>query len=145
MTFKELSTKEERNVYQFPSLLHKEKELHETLHQILPEEIANSLSPKSSTLTHLYGLPKTHKASIRMRPTLAATGTYSYNLAKCLEQKLKPLSLNENTIADAFAFADEIRTHSMNEDDILVSYDVRSFHQCTFRRDYQNLSQQRLH
>ena len=59
-----------------------------------------------------------------MRPILSATGTYNYNLAKWLEQKLKPLSLNEYTITDAFAFADEIRTHTMNEDDILVSYDV---------------------
>ena len=59
-----------------------------------------------------------------MRPILSATGTYSYNLAKWLEEKLKPLSINEYTIADAFAFADEIRTHSMNEEDILVFYDV---------------------
>ncbi|XP_044183223.1 uncharacterized protein LOC122963901 [Acropora millepora] len=60
-----------------------------------------------------------------MRPILSATGTYSYNLAKGLEEKLKPVSLvNEYTIADAFAFADEIRTHTMNEDNILISYDV---------------------
>ena len=96
--------------------------MHETLHQILPDEISNSLSPKSSRLAHLYGLPKTHKATLSMRPILSATGTYNYNLAKWLEQKLKPLSLNEYTITDAFTFADEIRTHTMNEDDILVSY-----------------------
>ena len=108
----------------FHPLLQKEKELHETLYQILPDEIANSLSPKSSRLAHLYGLPKTHKATLSMRPILSATGTYNYNLAKWLEQKLKPLSLNEYTITDAFTFADEIRTHTMNEDDILVSYDV---------------------
>ena len=34
------------------------------------------------------------------------------------------LSLNEYTINDAFAFDGEIRTLTMNEDDILVSYDV---------------------
>ena len=92
----------------FHPLLQKEKELHETLHQILPEEITNSLSPKSSTVAHLYGLPKTYKATLSMRPILSATGTYNYNLAKWLGQKLKPLSLNEFTITDAFAFADEI-------------------------------------
>ena len=48
----------------FRPLLQKEKELQEHLRQILPEEIANSLSPKSSRLTHLYGLPKTHKATL---------------------------------------------------------------------------------
>ena len=61
-----------------------------------------------------------------MRPILSATGAYNYNLAKWLEEKLKPLSINDYTITDAFAFADEIRTISVNEDDILVSYDVTS-------------------
>lgn len=91
-------------------LLQKEKELRTTLREILPEEIADTLSPKSSRLAHLYGLPKTHKATLSMRPILSATGTYNYKLAKWLEEKLKPLSINEYTITDAFVFADEILT-----------------------------------
>ena len=58
-----------------------------------------------------------------MRPILSATGTYNHKLAKWLEEKLKPLSINEYTITDAFDFADEIRNLSVNEYDILVSYD----------------------
>ena len=45
-------------------------------------------------------------------------------MAKGLEDKLKPLSVNEYTITDVFDFADEIRSSPMNEEDILVSYDV---------------------
>ena len=45
-------------------------------------------------------------------------------MAKWLEEKLKTLSVNEYTITDAFEFADEIRSIPMNEEDILVSYDV---------------------
>ena len=105
-------------------LLQKEKDVHSILHRILPQEIATSLSPKSSRLAHLYGLPKTHKAKLSMRPILSATGTYNFNLAKWLEEKLKPLSVNEYTITDVFEFADEIRSSPMNEEDILVSYDV---------------------
>ena len=59
-----------------------------------------------------------------MRPILSATATYNYKLAKWLEENLKPLSINEYTINDAFDFANEIRNLSINEDDILVSYDV---------------------
>ena len=61
-----------------------------------------------------------------MRPLLSATGTYNHKLAKWLEEKLKPISINQfpYTITDAFDFADEIRNLSVNEDDILVSYDV---------------------
>ena len=105
-------------------LLQKEKDLHSISHRILPQDIATSLSPKSSRLAHLYGLPKTHKTELSMRPILSATGTYNFNLAKCLEEKLKPLSVNEYTITDVFEFADEIRSIPMNEEDILVSYDV---------------------
>ena len=59
-----------------------------------------------------------------MRPILSATGTYNHKLAKWVEEKLKPLSINEYTITDACDFADVIRNLSVNEDDILVSYDV---------------------
>ena len=61
-----------------------------------------------------------------MRPILSASGIYNYNLVKLLEEKLKSLSINEYTVTYAFVFADEIRTISVNEDDILVSYDVTS-------------------
>ncbi|XP_044166580.1 uncharacterized protein LOC122950641 [Acropora millepora] len=81
-------------------LLQKEKDVHSILHRILPQEIATSLSRKSSRLAHLYGLPKTHKANLSMKAILSATGTYNFNLAKWLEEKLKPLSVNEYTITD---------------------------------------------
>ncbi|XP_015774439.1 PREDICTED: uncharacterized protein LOC107352642 [Acropora digitifera] len=59
-----------------------------------------------------------------MRLILSVTGTFNFNLAKWLEEKLKPLSVNEYTITDVFDFADEIRSSPMNEEDILVSYDL---------------------
>ena len=44
-----------------------------------------------------------------MRPILSATQTYNYALAKWLDTKLKPLSLNRYTVTDIFEFANEIR------------------------------------
>jgi len=61
-----------------------------------------------------------------MRPILSASGTYNYHIAKWLEEKLSPLSVNEYTINDTFGFSDEIRKFSIKENDILVSYDVTS-------------------
>jgi len=61
-----------------------------------------------------------------MRSISSTTGTENFNLAKWLEGKLKPLSAN-NTISDAFEFADEIQYVPMNEEDILFSYDVTDF------------------
>ena len=108
----------------FHPLLQKEKDVNTVLREILPKNIADSLCPKGSRLAHLYGHPKTHKANLSMRPILSATGTYNYNLAKWLEEKLKPLSVNEYTITDAISFSEEIRNLPINEDSILVPYDV---------------------
>ena len=90
----------------------------------MPKSIADSLCPKGSRLAHLYGLPKTHKPELSMRPILSATNTYNYPLAKWLEEKLKPLSTNAYTISDIFQFSEDIRNIPVDADHILVSYDV---------------------
>ena len=84
------------------------------------------ICPKSSRLAHLYGLPKTHKAELPMRPILSATGTYNFMLAKWLDEKLKPISTNEFTISDPLRFSEELRKKEIIDDEILVSYDVSS-------------------
>ena len=59
-----------------------------------------------------------------MRPILSATDTYNYALAKWLDEKLKPLSINEYTISDIFQFSEEIQHLQIGDNDFLVSYDV---------------------
>ena len=61
-----------------------------------------------------------------MRPILSATGTYNYALAKWLDEKLKPLSVNRYTISDTFSFVEEIKNLVIDQNDILVSFDVTS-------------------
>ena len=107
-------------------LLEKEKHLESVVRKILPKHVADSVCQKGSRLAHLYGLPKTHKQRLAMRPILSAMGTYNYVLAKWLDEKLKPLSVNKYTVTDVFQFADEIKALRFNEHDILVSYDVSS-------------------
>ena len=77
-------------------------------------------------MAHLYGLPKTHKEQLAMRPILSATDTYNFPLAKWLDEKLKPLSLNQYTVTDTFDFTKEIHDLKINKSKILVSYDVSS-------------------
>ena len=107
-------------------LLQEEKELSTVVQRVLPKTIADSVIQKGSRLAHLYGLPKTHKKKLAMRPILSATGTYNYKLGKWLDEKLKPLSINDHTINDIILFADELHEMEINEHDILVSYDVSS-------------------
>ena len=107
-------------------LLQKEKTVTSTVRRILPEDIAESVRPSGSRLAHLYGLPKTHKAKLAMRPILSASATYNYDLAKWLDGKLKVLSYNGNTVHDTLLFAEEVRKEKINEGELLVSYDVAS-------------------
>ena len=118
-------TKGRPPTYHHP-LLEMEKEFDSLLRRILPKPIADSLCPKGSRLAHLYGLPKTHKERLAMCPILSATQTYNYALAKWLEDKLKPLSYNQYTVSDTFQFVDEIQGLKINNNELLVSYDVTS-------------------
>ena len=70
-------------------LLQKEKHLESVVRRILPKQVADKVCTKGSRLAHLYGLPKTHKPQLAMRPILSAQGTYNYALAKWLDEKLK--------------------------------------------------------
>ena len=59
----------------YPLLLEKEKLVKSTVRRILPSAIADSVQPTGPRLAHLYGLPKTHKRQLEMRPILSAKGT----------------------------------------------------------------------
>lgn len=90
------------------------------------KQTADSVCQVGSHLAHLRGLPKTHKEKLSMRPTLSDTGTNNYALAKRLDEKLKPLSVNHYTISDTLSFTEEIQNLDINKNNILVSYDVTS-------------------
>ena len=107
-------------------LLQKEKTLDSIVRRILPKTIVDSVSPTGSRLAHLYGLRKTHKEKLAMRPILSATDTYNYPLSKWLDEKLKPLLLNQYTVTDTFDFTNENNQLKINNGEILVSYDVSS-------------------
>ena len=56
-------------------LLQKEKELESIIRRLLPKAIADTVRHTGYRLAHLYGLPKTHKDRLAMRPILPATQT----------------------------------------------------------------------
>ena len=74
-------------------LLEKEKLVNNAIKRILPKDVAESLLSQGSRLPHLYSLPKMHKKNLSVRPILSATGTYNFQLAKWLDEKLN-LSLS---------------------------------------------------
>ena len=107
-------------------LFEKEKMVSSVIRKHLLKVTADKLYPQGSRLAHLYGLPKTHKAVLRMHPILSSTATYNFTLAEWLNEKLGPLSINDYMIQDIFEFADNVRNLDIQEGDIFVSYDVSS-------------------
>lgn len=81
-------------------LLDEEKLFNNAIKRILSKDAAELLLSQGSRLAHLYGLPKTHKKNLSVRPIVSSTGTYNFQLAKWLHEKLKPLSLNHHTVTD---------------------------------------------
>ena len=70
-------------------LLEKEKDLNSAIvSRILPKSVADTVCATGPRLAHSYGLPKTHRERLAMRPILSATQTYNYALAKLRDTKL---------------------------------------------------------
>ena len=100
----------------------------------------------------MYGLAKIHKIFTdglpSFRPILSAFGTPTYKLAKFLVPILEPLTTNEYTIKDSFAFAEELQ--SFDSKLVMASFDVESLFtniplQETIDLCVENLFQDRTH
>ena len=85
------------------------------------------MRPIGAQRPRLYGLPKTHKPEVPLRPILSLVGSAEHKLARFLNNLLEPVTKRFSTYAlkDSFAFAEKIRgTPAGNT--YMVSFDVRS-------------------
>jgi hypothetical protein len=90
------------------------------------KSVYNSIRACGSFPGKLYGLPKTHKTGVPVRPILSAVTCHNYNLAKFLVPLLNPLTVSDNNISDTFQFADTIRKRVDLSPTLMVSFDVES-------------------
>ena len=75
----------------------------------LDQTTYEQIRPTGSNPARLYGLPKTHKDGVPLRPIVSCINSYTCELAKFLVGILKPLSSSEFTVKDSFDFAAEIK------------------------------------
>ncbi|CAF0802896.1 unnamed protein product [Adineta steineri] len=96
----------------------------------ISEEFCKMARPTGSNPGRLYGLPKTHKAGVPLRPVLSSIGTFNYNLAKLLKEMLSTMIQNEAIMKDSFAFVKELRSESLSElsEYKMVSFDIVSLY-----------------
>jgi len=92
----------------------------------LDKNTYDNLRAVGSNPGKLYGLPKTHKVGVPVRPILSAVTCHNYKLAKFLVPLLAPLASSEYTVSDVFSFTKEIQERSDFERTLMVSLDIES-------------------
>ena len=92
---------------------------------IITKESYNFISTFGSSPGILYGLPKTHKKDVPVRPVLSTIGSFNYNLAKFLVPIIEPLTTNQYTLKNSFEFVNDIKKKNLTNK-IMASFDITS-------------------
>ena len=94
--------------------------------KVISQEVYDKIRPTGSRPGIIYGLPKVHKDGYPLRPIISSSGTYNYNLAKFLDDLIKPLIGNTNfMLKDTFDFVNKIS--KICPDNLkMVSFDIES-------------------
>ena len=77
-------------------------------------------------MPRFYGLPKIHKVNVPLRPIVSFVNFPTYSISKFLSKIIKPLMTNRFSVKNSIDFIDRIKDVVIEEDDILVSFDVVS-------------------
>ena len=94
---------------------------------MLSQKVYNHLRPSATVCPKFHALPKFHKPNVPLRPIVASQG--SPTLATYLAEILKPLvGKSEHHVANSKEFITKIEETELDEDEILVSFDVVSLH-----------------
>ena len=96
-----------------------------TTPQIGPS-LYEKLHCNNSTPASFYGLPKIHKPERPLRPITSSIGSPTYAVSKHLVSILAPLRKNSYTVRNSSEFVHELRQYSIADDEIMVSFDVKS-------------------
>ena len=87
------------------------------------------LKPTDSPAPRFYGQPKMHKPGVPIRPIVSYSGSPLYNLNKYIANILKTYVKHENNNAkNSTTFSNYIRNVPIEDDEIMVSFDVTSLY-----------------
>ena len=97
--------------------------------KVISLKVYEAIRPTGSQRPLLYGLPKTHKQGIPLRPILSMVNSPQHPLAKWCTDLLQPvlLKFSKHTVTDSFEFATLIReSRPPSTGCFMCSYDVKS-------------------
>jgi len=93
----------------------------------LSDDLSSRLYPTSEKIPRLYCLPKIHKEYVPFRPIADHTGSTGYNTSRFPADILNILiGQSEHIVKNSRQLAQDLSSVQMEEDELLVSYDVVS-------------------
>ena len=94
----------------------------------IPKSLYQNICPTGSQRPRMYGLPKTHKTNVPLRPILSMTGSSHHKLSKWLASLLELVLKHFSThcIHDSFTFADAIQNSKDANNLFMCSFDISS-------------------
>ncbi|XP_077486813.1 uncharacterized protein LOC144098165 [Amblyomma americanum] len=91
------------------------------------EALYYKLLSQNGSAPAFYRLPKIHKPDVALRPIVDYTRSPLHNLSKFLLQVLCPLvGQSPSHVRNSFAFVEKNRSTSIDEDEVMVSFDINS-------------------
>ena len=85
------------------------------------------LYPTSAVPPKFYGLPKTHKTGIPLRPIVSSRGSITYGVAKELSHIIKPLvGQSPHCLKNTQHFIQQLQGKRLETGEIITSYDVKA-------------------
>ena len=85
------------------------------------------LRSTDAIVPRIYGLPKIHKPDWPLRPIVSFINSFLYNLSKFMAKILTPLIHSNNlSIKNSFKLIDKIYNFKINDNDLMLSFDVVS-------------------
>ena len=111
-------------------LLKKQDDIKDDMKQHLKahvdEKLWKKLRPSGTNTGKLYGTCKVHKANYPLRPIVSMVNTPVYNLAKYLDNLIKPMIPSTYCIKSNVQLMERLREFNIKPDDYCISFDVVS-------------------
>ena len=93
----------------------------------IKEKLYRRLYPTRAGSPKFYGLPKIHEVGMPLRPIVSSIGTVTYQTSKELARILKPLlGISPHHVKNTQDFIDQIKGIHLNQDQCMMSYDVKA-------------------
>ena len=93
----------------------------------IPQKLYERLRSSAGQNPLLYGLPKIHKPNVPLRPIVSFVQSPTYQLSKHISDLLSPLvGLSPSAVRNSKEFARFIASQTLEDDEVLVSFDVVS-------------------